>query len=88
MAHYPDVTTKGCFYYGYATYAAVPTGTLLRANWTRKSLGTPLFRGQRGGQRAHRRSVIRDRRRSLSTVPISGVRAAVKQKLSAMRSSR
>ena len=51
MAHYPDVTTKGCFYYGYATYAAVPTGTLLRANWDKVPGYTAFSRATRWATR-------------------------------------
>ncbi len=49
LAHYPDVTTKGCFYYGYATYAAVPTGTLLRANWDKSPWVHRFFEGNAVG---------------------------------------
>jgi pimeloyl-ACP methyl ester carboxylesterase len=84
MAHYADVTTKGCFFYGYATYADVPVGTLLRPNWhdspwvhqffeanavANAPIGGPLF-------------VIAGE--ADQTVPLGAVRGAVK-KMCAMK---
>jgi pimeloyl-ACP methyl ester carboxylesterase len=84
LAHYADVTTKGCFFYGYATYADTPVGTLLRPNWhdspwvhqffeantvANAPIGGPLF-------------VIAGE--ADQTVPLAAVQAAVK-KLCAMK---
>ncbi len=79
MAHYPDVTTKGCFYYGYATYAAVPTGTLLRANWDKSPWVHRFFEGNAVGNAPIGGPLFVIAGEADQTVPISGVRAAVKQ---------
>jgi len=77
MAHYGEVTTKGCYLVAYATYAGTPSGKLLRPGWeqspqvkqffanlalARSPIGGPmLVIGGEGDQ----------------TVPIDGVRDAV-----------
>jgi len=45
LGSYEEVTTKGCFYYGYATFAAAPTGTLLRAGWDKNEWIHRFFEG-------------------------------------------
>jgi pimeloyl-ACP methyl ester carboxylesterase len=79
LAHYPDVTTKGCFYYGYATYVAVPTGTLLRANWDKSPWVHRFFEGNAIGNAPIGGPLLVVAGEADQTVPISGVRAAVKQ---------
>jgi len=79
LAHYPVVTTKGCFYYGYATYVAVPTGTLLRANWDKSPWVHRFFEGNAIGNAPIGGPLLVVAGEADQTVPISGVRAAVKQ---------
>jgi acetyl esterase/lipase len=79
LAHYPEVTTKGCFYYGYATYAAVPTGTLLRANWDKSPSVHRFFEGNAVGNAPIGGPLFVIAGEADATVPIAAVRAAVKQ---------
>jgi pimeloyl-ACP methyl ester carboxylesterase len=79
LEHYPDVTTKGCFFYGYATYAAVPAGTLLRANWEKSPWVHRFFEGNAVGGAPIGGPLLVIAGEADQTVPITGVRAAVKQ---------
>jgi pimeloyl-ACP methyl ester carboxylesterase len=79
LAHYTDVTTKGCFYYGYATYAAVPSGTLLRPNWEKSVWIHRFFEGNAVGNVPIGGPLLVIAGEADQTVPIAGVRAAVKQ---------
>ncbi len=79
LKHYADVTTKGCFYYGYATYAAVPVGTLLRPNWEKSVWVHRFFEGNTVGKKPIGGPLFVIAGEADQTVPLAGVRAAVKQ---------
>jgi alpha-beta hydrolase superfamily lysophospholipase len=79
LEHYTDVTTKGCFYYGYATYAAAPVGTLLRPQWEKSVWIHRFFEGNAVGNAPVGGALLVIAGEADQTVPISGVRAAVKQ---------
>jgi len=79
LAHYDDVTTRGCFYYGYATYAALPSGTLLRPHWQRSPWIHPFFEGNKVGNKPIDGPLFVVAGEADQTVPIEAVRAAVKQ---------
>jgi pimeloyl-ACP methyl ester carboxylesterase len=79
LAHYSDVTTKGCFYYGYATYAAAPSGTLLRPQWEKSVWIHRFFEGNAVGSAPIGGPLLVIAGEADQTVPIEGVRAAVKQ---------
>jgi pimeloyl-ACP methyl ester carboxylesterase len=79
LAHYPDVTTKGCFYYGYATYAATPSGTLLRPQWEKSVWIHRFFEGNAVGNAPIGGPLFVIAGEADQTVPIDGVRTAVKQ---------
>jgi pimeloyl-ACP methyl ester carboxylesterase len=78
LAHYTDVTTNGCFYYGYATYATAPSGTLLRANWQANPWIHRFFEGNAQGDKPIGGPMFVIAGEADQTVPIVGVRAAVK----------
>jgi pimeloyl-ACP methyl ester carboxylesterase len=78
LAHYPDVTTKGCFYYGYATYANAATGTLLRADWNKSPWVHRFFEGNAVGNAPIGGPLFVIAGEADQTVPLAGVRAAVK----------
>ena len=86
LEHYADVTTKGCFYYGYATYAAAPSGTLLRPNWQKSVWVHRFFEGNTVGKKPIGGPLFVIAGEADQTVPISGVRAAVKQLCGAKQS--
>jgi pimeloyl-ACP methyl ester carboxylesterase len=79
LEHYADVTTKGCFYYGYATYAAVPSGTLLRPTWEKSVWIHRFFEGNAVANAPIGGPLFVIAGEADQTVPIAGVRAAVKQ---------
>jgi pimeloyl-ACP methyl ester carboxylesterase len=78
LEHYTDVTTKGCFYYGYATYAALPTGTLLRPQWEKIAQIHQFFEGNAQGSTPIGGPMLVIAGEADQTVPIDAVRAAVK----------
>jgi len=79
LEHYTDVTTNGCFYYGYATYAAAPSGTLLRPQWEKSAWIHRFFEGNTVGIAPIGGPLLVIAGEGDQTVPIEGVRAAVKQ---------
>jgi pimeloyl-ACP methyl ester carboxylesterase len=79
LEHYSDVTTKGCFYYGYAVYAALPTGTLLRPGWEKSVWVHRFFEGNAVGNAPIGGPLLVIAGEADQTVPLSGVRAAVAQ---------
>jgi pimeloyl-ACP methyl ester carboxylesterase len=79
LEHYADVTSKGCFYYGYATYASLPAGTLLRANWEKSTDIHRFFEGNAVGGAPIGGPLFVIAGEADQTVPIVAVRAAVKQ---------
>jgi pimeloyl-ACP methyl ester carboxylesterase len=83
LEHYSDVTTKGCFYYGYATYAAAPSGTLLRPKWDSSVWIHRFFEGNAVANAPIGGPLFVIAGEADQTVPIAGVRAAVKQMCSA-----
>jgi len=78
LEHYEDVTTKGCFYYGYATYAALPSGTLLRPKWEKSAWIHRFFEDNAVGNTPIGGPLFVIAGEADQTVPITGVRAAVK----------
>ena len=79
LEHYDDVTTKGCFYYGYATYAGLPTGTLLRPQWEKSVWIHRFFEGNAVGNAPIGGPLFVIAGEADQTVPIAAVRAAVKK---------
>jgi pimeloyl-ACP methyl ester carboxylesterase len=79
LEHYTEVTTKGCFYYGYAMYAAAPAGTLLRPKWEKNVWIHRFFDGNAVGGAPIGGPLFVIAGEADQTVPIEGVRAAVKQ---------
>ena len=79
LEHYTDVTTKGCFYYGFATYAATPRGTLLRPKWEKSVWIHRFFDGNQVANAPIGGPLFVIAGEADQTVPIAGVRAAVKK---------
>jgi pimeloyl-ACP methyl ester carboxylesterase len=85
LAHYADVTTKGCFYYGYATYAALPQGTLLRPGWEMSPWIHRFFEGNAQGAAPIGGPLFVIAGEADETVPIDAVREAVQKMCAAKR---
>jgi pimeloyl-ACP methyl ester carboxylesterase len=79
LEHYDEVTTKGCFYYGYATYAATPSGTLLRPKWEKNVWVHRFFAGNTVASAPIGGPLLVIAGEADQTVPIAGVRIAVQQ---------
>jgi pimeloyl-ACP methyl ester carboxylesterase len=79
LEHYADVTSNGCFYYAYATYAATPSGALLRPNFDKSASIHQFFAGNAVGNAPIGGPLFVIAGEADQTVPIAGVRAAVKQ---------
>jgi pimeloyl-ACP methyl ester carboxylesterase len=79
LEHYTDVTTKGCFYYGFATYAATPRGTLLRPRWEKSVWIHRFFDGNQVANAPVGGPLFVIAGEADQTVPIAAVRAAVKK---------
>jgi pimeloyl-ACP methyl ester carboxylesterase len=79
LEHYADVTTKGCFYYGYATYAALPSGSLLRPGWDKSISVHQFFQGNAVAKKPIGGPLFVIAGEADQTVPIEGVRDAVKE---------
>lgn len=77
LAHYDDVTTNGCFDYGYATYAALPAGTLLRDGWNKSPYVHQFFEGNAEGLKPIGGPLFVIAGEGDQTVPIVAVREAV-----------
>ena len=77
LEHYADVTTNGCFYYGYATYAALPAGTLLRPKWEASPWIDRFFAGNALGKAPIGGPLFVIAGEADQTVPLEGVREAV-----------
>jgi acetyl esterase/lipase len=79
LEHYSEVTRNGCFYQGYAAYAATPAGTLLRPGWEKSVWIHRFFEGNAVGNAPVGGPLFVITGEADQTVPIEGVRAAVKQ---------
>jgi pimeloyl-ACP methyl ester carboxylesterase len=79
LAHYSDASSQGCFYYGYALYAALPVGTLLRPQWEKSPWVHRFFEGNAVANAAIGGPLFVIAGEADQTVPIEGVRAAVQQ---------
>ena len=79
LAHYEDVTTNGCFYYGIATYAATPSGTLLRAGWEKSPWVHQLFKDNALAEKPIGGPMLIVAGEADQTIPIEGMRAQAKK---------
>jgi pimeloyl-ACP methyl ester carboxylesterase len=79
LEHYTDVTTNGCFYYGYATYAAQPLGSLLRPGWEKSVSVHQFFAGNAVADKPIGGPLFVIAGEADQTVPIGAVRDAVNQ---------
>jgi pimeloyl-ACP methyl ester carboxylesterase len=79
LEHYGDVTTKGCYYYGFASYAATPRGTLLRPKWEKSVWIHRFFDGNQVANAPIGGPLLVIAGEADQTVPIAGVRAAVEK---------
>ncbi len=83
LAHYDDVTTKGCFYYAYATFASAPSGTLLRPHGEKNEWVHRFFEGNLVGTAPIGGPMLIIAGEGDQTVPIDGMRAVARQMCSA-----
>lgn len=79
LAHYEDVTTRGCFTYGYATYVSLPTGSLLRAGSQANPWVHRFFEGIKLGDKPIGGPMLIVAGEADQTIAIDAMRAAAKQ---------
>jgi alpha-beta hydrolase superfamily lysophospholipase len=48
-AHYDDIATRGCWFYGYASYRGTDAPAMLKVNWTRDPWVQKFFAENRAG---------------------------------------
>ena len=77
MRFYPDVTTKGCWYYGYARYAQVPSSSLLVPGWDKNPWVQRYFKENALAEEPVSGPLLVLAGEADVTVPIDGVRALV-----------
>jgi pimeloyl-ACP methyl ester carboxylesterase len=70
---------RAAFYYGYATYASAPSGTLLRPQWEKSVWIHRFFEGNAVSNAPIGGPLLVIAGEADQSVPIDGVRAAVKQ---------
>lgn len=75
LAHYPDVTTKGCWYYGYAAFLQAPAGKLLRDGWRQNPAVEHFFAANTLGERPVGGPLLIIAGEGDQTVPIAGMRS-------------
>ncbi len=84
LAHYEDVTTKGCYFRAYATYAKLPGDKLLRKGWEHSTRVKDFFDSLALARKPIGGPMLVLAGEADQTVPIDGVRDAVK-KMCAMK---
>lgn len=78
LARYADLTTNGCFYYGYASYLGDTAPPVLKAGWSETPAAQRFFRGAEIGREPISGSLLVIAGEADQTVPIESVRATVK----------
>jgi pimeloyl-ACP methyl ester carboxylesterase len=79
LAHYADVTTNGCFYYAYATYASVPSGDLLNPGYKQNEQIHRFFEDIKLATKPIGGPLLMLAGEGDQTVPIAGMRSIAKQ---------
>lgn len=77
LAHYDDVSTRGCWYYAYATYRSVPGNTLLRSGWEKNEAVEKFFDNAQVGAAPLGAPLFVIAGEADQTVPLKGVQGAV-----------
>ncbi len=75
LAHYQDVTTKGCWSYGYAAFLQAPAGELLREGWRQNTAVKHFFEANTLGERPVGGPLLIIAGEGDQTVPIAGMRS-------------
>jgi pimeloyl-ACP methyl ester carboxylesterase len=78
LARYPDLTTKGCFYYAYAHVLGDAAPPKLKPGWNKAAAAQRFFAGADVGRRPIKAPLLVVAGEADQTVPISAVRAAVR----------
>ncbi len=79
LEHYREVTTEGCWYYGYATYRKTPPGTFLRPQWRRNPWVRRFLDGDALGRVPIDGPILVLAGGADRSIPIIGVRATVRR---------
>jgi len=79
LRRYPDVTTKGCWNYAYASFLKAPPGKVLQPGWDRTPAATQFFRDNELGSAPVSGPLLVIAGEADQTVPIESVRATVQK---------
>jgi alpha-beta hydrolase superfamily lysophospholipase len=79
LARYPAATTKGCWYYAYASFLGDHGGPVLKAGWERTAGAERFFAENVMGEQPMRRPFLVLAGEGDRTVAIEGVRGTVEQ---------
>lgn len=79
LVHYKDVTMNGCFYYGYATYASMPSGKFFRAGAPRNTWVHQFFENVKAAEKPIGGAMLIVAGESDQTIPVAAVREAARK---------
>jgi len=79
MALYPQATSNGCWYYGYALYRTTPPSSMLKPGWTANPWVRKWFAENETGERAIKVPLFVIAGEADQSVPIGAVRATVER---------
>jgi pimeloyl-ACP methyl ester carboxylesterase len=79
LDRYADVTTKGCWYYAYASFLNAPAGDVLAPGWDKVPAVEKFFKGNELGAAPIRGPLLVIAGEGDRTVPIAAVRATVQK---------
>jgi hypothetical protein len=77
MAHYRDVTTKGCWLYGYASYHGVGTAAMVKPGWGDAAAVRSFFDQNAAGAAPIKGPIFEIAGDADSAVPLPGIRETV-----------
>ena len=79
LVHYQDVTKNGCFYYGYATYASMPSGKFLRTGAPRNTWIHQFFENVKAAEKPIGGPMLIVAGEGDQTIPVAAVREAARK---------
>jgi hypothetical protein len=76
-AHYTEITTRGCWYYGYALYRGVDAPAMVQPNWSRNRWVEQFFAENRAGMSPLAGPLFAIAGEADRSVPLAAVREVV-----------
>jgi len=79
LKKYPDVTTKGCWFYAYASFLKAPPGPVLKPGWEKQAAAEQFFKDNELGAAPVGGPLLVIAGEADETVPIASMRATVQK---------